>query len=356
LCNSEIQNPKSEIPGGWLCIPTGGSGGALRFARHDEETLGAAVGGFCRHFGVTRINSVGVLPLHHVSGLMGWMRAAVSGGIFLPWEWKELAAGRGPALPAGEWFFSLVPTQLAWLLDQPPALDWLRRFRAVLVGGGPAWGPLLERAAETRLPLAPSYGMTETAAMVTALRPEEFAAGARSSGRPLPHVRIALDAEGTIVVAGDAVFRGYFPEWRERGAFVTGDAGKIDADGHLHVLGRRDAVIITGGEKVHPEEVEAALRAAGLFGDVAVVGVPDAVWGQRVVACFPAENSPDPAAVAAAVAGRLAGFKRPKSYLALPVWPAGAAGKVNRVELARLAAARLAPPDDPDALGISCCE
>jgi len=349
-------DPATAEGRGWLCIPTGGSGGRLRFARHDEETIVAAVGGFGRHFGVERVNAVGTLPLHHVSGLMGWMRAAVTGGTFRPWAWKDLERGELPTLPRGDWFLSVVPTQLQRLLEMARTVDWLHRFRAVLVGGGPAWAELLEKAAMVRLPVAPSYGLTETAAMVTALPPEEFLAGVRSSGWALPHARIAVGDDGAIKIAGASVFRGYFPEWREAREFVTEDVGRVDAAGHLHVLGRRDAVIITGGEKVQPEEVEAVLRATGQFRDVAVVGVPDPRWGQIVVGCYPADARPVLTLVEAAVSERLAGYKRPKRWVALASWPANAQGKVNRAEAARLAERALHTGPDADALGISCCE
>jgi O-succinylbenzoic acid--CoA ligase len=79
---------------GWLLIPSGGTSGQLKFARHDQDSIAAAVRGICAHFAVERMSSVGVLPLHHVSGLMAWMRAALTGGDYLPWDWKRLEAGR----------------------------------------------------------------------------------------------------------------------------------------------------------------------------------------------------------------------------------------------------------------------
>ena len=80
--------------------------------------------------------------------------------------------------------------------------------------------------------------------MVTALRPEEFLLGARGNGRALPHATVRIGDGGVIFVGGDSLFRGYFPEWRDRRPFATGDLGRLDATGHLHVLGRRDAVIV----------------------------------------------------------------------------------------------------------------
>ena len=340
LINSKLQtqNPEPGQRPGWLCLPTGGSSGRLRLARHDQDTLSAAVGGCCRHFQVKQINAVGVLPLHHVSGLMAWMRCALTGGRYLPWDWTEMESGRWPETGKGDWFLSLVPTQLQRLLDRPEAADRLRRFRAVFLGGGPAWPDLLDRAAEARLPLAPGYGMTETAAMVTALRPEEFLAGRRGCGSALPHAGVELGADGVIQITAESLFRGYHPHGRKAGPWLTEDLGLLDESGSLHVLGRRDAVIITGGEKVEPGEVEAALHTTGQFADVAVIGVPDAEWGEAVVACYPAgPKEPDVAAVREHITSRLAPHKRPKRYVRVAVWPRNDQGKVNRRELTALA-------------------
>jgi O-succinylbenzoic acid--CoA ligase len=317
----------------WLAVPTGGSSGSIRFARHDQDTMAAAVGGFTRHFGVGRVNAVGLLPLHHVSGLMAWMRCVLTGGEFRPWSWDDLLSGQRPALEPGDWFLSLVPTQLQRLLGSPAAVDWLRRFRVISVGGGPVWPELADAAAQARLPVSLGYGLTETMAMVAAQLPEEFAGGDRSAGRAMPHARVVIDAEGAVTIAGDSVFHGYWPEETRGRVLVTSDAGSIDSSGRLHLLGRRDAVIITGGKKVQPEEVEAALRATGQFTDVAVIGVPDREWGEAVVACHPVGAAPlDPAKISGLLSA-LAPFKRPKRYVALPDWPRNAQGKVNRAAL-----------------------
>jgi O-succinylbenzoic acid--CoA ligase len=320
---------------GWLMIPTGGSSGAIKFARHDGYTIAAAVSGFTRHFGLARVNAVGVLPLYHVSGLMAVLRCALTGGTHWSADWKDIEAGRRPEPPAtGEgWTISLVPTQLERLLRDAAAADWLRRFRIVFLGGAPAWPELLERAATARLPLSLGYGLTETAAMVAALRPEEFLAGDRSCGPAMPHARITLEAGGLITVAGDSIFRGYHPAWSESRAFATEDLGALDAAGRLRVLGRRDGVIITGGEKVQPLEVEAVLRGTGEFADVIVLGVPHPEWGQQVVAAYPAASHPDFSKVEQAINRHLAPPKRPKCYLSLADWPRPAHGKINRAEL-----------------------
>jgi O-succinylbenzoic acid--CoA ligase len=323
---------------GWLMIPSGGTSGALKFARHDERTLGAAVEGFCAHFELGRVNAVDVLPAHHVSGLMARVRCAATGGTHVAWEWKKLEAGGTPALRAGEdWVISLVPTQLQRLLASQWAVVWLRGFRVIFVGGGPVWTELADAAARAELRVSLSYGMTETAAMVTALRPEEFLNGERSSGRALPHARLTVADAGTVRIEGESVFRGYFPEWRDGRVFETEDLARVDAEGRWQILGRRDALIITGGEKVNPAEVEAVLWATGGFADVAVVGVADAEWGERIVACYPAGGgAPDMARVGAGLAA-LAVHARPKRYIAVADWPRNAQGKLNRALLREMA-------------------
>ena len=133
----KTQNPESGQRPGWLCLPTGGSSGRLRLARHDQNTLSAAVSGCCGHFQVRQINAVGVLPLHHVSGLMAWMRCALTGGRYLPWAWAEMESGRWPETGKGDWFLSLVPTQLQRLLDRAEAVGPLPRVLGGFFVGGP---------------------------------------------------------------------------------------------------------------------------------------------------------------------------------------------------------------------------
>ena len=339
-----IQHSASKLEVGWLCVSSGGTGGGLKFARHDEHTFGAAVRGFCAHFELERVNAVDVLPAHHVSGLMARVRCAATGGKHVALEWKRLESGSVPKLSGGsDWVISLVPTQLQRLLARPEVMTWLRGFKVIFVGGGPVWSELTEGAARAELPLSLSYGMTETAAMVAALRPAEFLRGVRSSGQALPHASLSLTPEGLVQIEGESVFRGYFPAKQNERLFVTEDLGRIDAQGHWHILGRRDAFIITGGEKVNPAVVEAALRATGEFVDVAVLGVPDADWGEAVVACYPSGAAPDFSIVERKLKGQVAGTLRPKRFIAIADWPRNAQGKLNRAKLLTAVLAGLDP-------------
>ncbi len=339
-----------EGDSGWLCLPTGGTSGGLRFTRHDERTLGASIAGFRAHFEVDQVNALDVLPPHHVSGLMARIRCAATQGEHVAWSWRQLEAGRWPALAARAdgWFLSLVPTQLQRLLGSDAAAERLRGFRAVFVGGGPLWAELADCAAAVGVPVVTAYGMTETGAMVAAQRPSDFAAGDRSCGWPMPHARIEVvddgsgealpaGATGVVRISGESVFRGYWPQSSKTQSLLTDDLGRFDVQGRLTVLGRRDAVIITGGKKVHPAEVEAALRASGEFTDVAVIGLPDPQWGSAVVACHPrGARSPDREKIETALAV-LAAYKRPKAILGISPWPTNSVGKLNRAALAAAA-------------------
>ncbi len=346
--NTLVANPvpktgSADSKDGWLMIPTGGTSGVLKFARHDETTLSAAVRGFTKHFGLSQVNAVGVLPLHHVSGLMAWLRCALTGGEFQPLEWKALENGQRPTLPAkpGGWVISLVPTQLERLQGNEAAVAWLQSFQIIFLGGAPAWPSLLAAAAAQRLPISLGYGMTETAAMVSALRPAEFLAGLRSNGPAMPHATVRIGDGERITIQGPTLFRGYYPANRPDEPFITQDRGRIDERAHLHVLGRADAVIITGGEKVDPIELEAVLRGTGQFPDVVVLGLPDNRWGQQVVAVYPGNAHPNFHEVIRAT-NRLADYKRPKRFVPLiGPWPANAQGKINRTELAERVAAQI---------------
>jgi len=123
--------------------------------------------------------------------------------------------------------------------------------------------------------------------------------------------------------------------WQD-GAFTVGDLGRLD-DGYLYLDGRRDDLVITGGVNVYPAEVEAALADVAGVDELAVFGLPDEQWGQRVCAAVVAVPGVDPAAVTAAcaehAAGHLAGYKRPKQYEVVDALPRTATGKVRRLAL-----------------------
>jgi len=344
-----VPGPERGPTAGRVMIATGGSGGVLRFAIHTPDTLTAATDALQAQLGGGPINSLCLLPLHHVSGFQQLVRALATDGELRLGDWRRIAAGDRPELPATTgWGLSLVPAQLQRLIDDPAACDWLRRFAIILLGGAPAGTALLERARASDLPLAPAYGASETAAVFAWQSPADFRAGATGL-RPLPHARIrvldpdtgdavAPGATGRIEVSAPSLFLGYWPDRRAPGPWRTDDLGTLAADGRLQVLGRADAAINTGGEKVHPAEVEAALLATGAFTDAVVFGVTDARWGERVTALFPASDLPDLAAVERQLRERLSAPKLPRRWIPVTDWPRTAQGKTDRAALRRLAA------------------
>lgn len=142
---------------------------------------------------------------------------------------------------------------------------------------------------------------------------------------------------GPILVRGPMRMRGYVgeAELAPNAWFDTGDLGSTDDSGRLHVLGRSDDVIVTGGENVQPLEVENALRRATGVRDVLVCGVPDAEWGQRVGALLVLESGVVAEAVLGAAAHELAGFKLPRVYRIVGELPRTRLGKPDRTSASR---------------------
>ncbi len=336
---SETWNPET----GWLMIPTGGSSGAIKLARHDQVTIAAAVSGMAQHFGLSCIHSLSTLPRHHVGGLMAWLRCVLTGGTYLDVSWRRLAEGGFTGLPAEEMVVSFVPTQLQRLRELEGSAAWLQHFHVVLVGGAALDETTAAWAYEEGIRLAPSYGATETAALAAALLPDQFLTGRRGVGRALPHLNINTDTQGGLICSGRSIFRGYWPE--EIPASVdwnSGDLGRIDADGFIDVLGRVDALINSGGEKVNPQEVEVILKRLMQDARLMVLGVPDPTWGEKVVVAHADELELNLDELWQASGGQVARFKWPKQAISVDPWPVNRMDKIDckRVRAAVLRALR----------------
>jgi O-succinylbenzoic acid--CoA ligase len=274
------------------------------------------------------------LAPHHVGGLSIFIRGALGNQPLVTLPRFEEQAVLAAIAAERVTLLSLVPTMLVRLL-QAGGLETLRGLRAVLLGGAPAPADLVTAWAAAGLPVCPSYGLTESASQVTAVplgRGQELAGSAG-----LPHSRARIEiVEGEIVVSGPTVAAGYAnPEIRPiptAGRFATGDLGRLDDAGVLWVLGRRDDAIITGGENVQPEEVEAVLRACPGVDDAAVIGRADPVWGQVLEAVLVGTASAG--AVEAYCRERLPSFKVPRSIRYSAALPRSEGGKLLRDSLA----------------------
>jgi O-succinylbenzoic acid--CoA ligase len=237
------------------------------------------------------------LPLAHIGGLSVVVRSMLTG---TPLTFDPDAAAT---------LVSLVPTQL-------PRMD-VSRFRAVLLGGAAPPDDPPPNCIVT-------YGMTETGS------------GVVYDGRPLNGVDVRC-VDGELHVRGPMLFRCYRDGVDPKDAdgwFPTADAGSVDEEGTVHVVGRIGDVIVTGGEKVWPDPVERVVRRISGVGDVAVAGRPDAEWGQRVVAwIIPAGEPPSLDVVRAAVKEELPAYCAPKEVVLVETLPRTAVGKVKRGDL-----------------------
>ncbi|HVU72960.1 MAG TPA: fatty acid--CoA ligase family protein, partial [Mycobacteriales bacterium] len=275
---------------------------------------------------------------HHIAGLgnvvvaLGNGAAVASFPRFTVEAWNAL-------VPAGITHTLIVPAMLETLLDAG-ALAAHPRLRLLIYGASPVRVDTL-RAAMEALPQAAFlqlFGQTEGSPL-TALTPADHEAAVASrpellasAGRAAPGVALRIeapDADGT----GEVWARGpHLTVVDDAGWLHTGDLGRLDADGYLHLSGRAGDTINRGGENVRPLEVEAVIREHPDVADVAVVGVPDGRLGEKVVAFVVAAAGATPTGddLAAHARTRLAGFKVPERWRLVEELPRNAAGKVLR--------------------------
>lgn len=309
-----------------------------------------------------------VLPLFHVGGIGLFSLPALYAGarVVLP---RRFDAAEALRLIERErvTVTMTVPTIMQAYIEALDRLDPrpdLSSCRGFISGGAPCPAELIAAAAERGLPYGQGYGMTETAPTVF-LQPEmqrmrELPAGGQigrpgTIGKPVLFAEVLLLDEGgapvppgtvgEICVRGGNVFAGYWnqPEataaaFTPDGYFRSGDLARADEDGYVTIMGRKKEMLISGGENVYPLEVEQALSAHPAVAEVAVVGIPDARWGEvpgaAVVLKAGAEVTPDD--LTAWCRTRLAGYKIPKRWLILPALPRTAIGKVIKPDLITL--------------------
>ncbi len=353
--NSEFADAQAK---GWIMIPTGGSSGQIKFAIHTWKTLTASVQGFRSFFRVDAVNSCCVLPLYHVSGLMQYLRSLLTHGRLHIISFVHLYGSESSRMEQAtflhksnnmpqDFFLSLVPTQLQRLLQQPHRLSWLRSFRTILLGGAPAWPVLLAQANQQQLNLALTYGMTETASQVVALKPQAFLQGRFDGGCVLPHAQVeiydsagqplAAHQTGNIMIKAQSLFQGYYPHYCPKTVFKTDDLGYFDEQSYLHIVGRSSRKIISGGENIFPEEVEAALYSTGLVKDVYVLGLPDSQWGEAVAVLYvPLNLGTKAQQLKDDLDSRLSHYKHPKRWLVADAIPRNAQGKVDLFRLRQM--------------------
>ncbi|WP_214879079.1 o-succinylbenzoate--CoA ligase [Exiguobacterium sp. ERU653] len=276
-----------------------------------------------------------VTPLFHMSGLSQVYRSAIIGSTLYVEPRFDVDRTLHIIETEGITQLSLVSIMLQRLLDT--GLE-KHQLRTLLVGGGPVPRSLLEEAERRQLPIAQTYGMTETCSQVATLLPSEALSHIGSSGQAIAPTSIRINVDGEIEVKGPTVTSGYFeqPEsdvWTSDGYWKTGDLGTMK-DGYLYVHDRRSDLILSGGENVYPAEIEAVmLRCAGVQ-DVGVTKQSHLTWGEVPLAFV--VGSYDPAEMKAVLDSQLARYKHPIAIYHAQELPRNANGKLMRHRLKEL--------------------
>ncbi len=311
-------------------ILTSGTGGRpraveLTYGNHLWSAIGAGV-----RIGVAPTDRwLCCLPLHHIGGLSIVLRCAL---YRIPIVLEPFDAARSGATfeRAAVTIVSLVPTMLGRLLDAGAPVDSLR---CAVIGGAAAPRALIERALAAGAPVAPTYGLTETASQVATMPPGEVRERPGSAGPPILSTEVRINDEGRICVRGPTVAPGVAgpDEW-----LVTGDLGRVDEDGYLYVLGRADDVIVTGGKNVLPAEVEEVLATHPAVADVAVHARADPEWQHAVAAhvVLAGDRRASEDDLRGFCRERLAPHKVPKAFVFVAELPRNAQGKLLRDRLA----------------------
>ena len=228
------------------------------------------------------------LPLFHVGGLAILFRTLISGASVVIPE-NELSINQNIE-KYNVSHISLVATQLYRLLNDPTPLNIFHQLKAILVGGGPIPDNLLEKASNLSLPVYTSYGSTEMSSQITTTLPGDTLPYLFTAGKVLLFREIRIAADGEIEVRGKTLFKGYLAGEKintglnRQGWFATGDIGKMDNQGYLTLLGRKDNMYVSGGENVFPEEIEHALLCLEQIEQAIVVAVPHEEFGNLIVA------------------------------------------------------------------------
>ena len=293
-----------------------------------------------------------VLPLFHVGGLCIQTLPALHAGArvilhprFHPGDTLDCIARERPTLTVQ------VPATLKALVEHPQwAATDLSGLRAVWAGSSLLPAPLVQAFHARGLPVCNLYGATETGPFSIALPPAHAFDHVGSCGWPAPEVQARLgepfgDA-AELLVRGPNVVRRYWPDQPAcdaQGWFATGDLAQQAADGSYTIVGRAKELIISGGENIHPAEIEQALMEHPAVAECAAFGLPDARWGEIVAVAVVAQQQVDEAELRAHLEQRLARFKLPRKWVWVTQLPKTALGKVQRNKLAELQDLSLRP-------------
>jgi fatty-acyl-CoA synthase len=347
--------------GDLLLVYTSGTTGRPKGVMHNRAGMEAnAVAAIAAQSLDARSRVLSVLPLFHVGGLCIQTLPALAVGAkvsllprFEPGAWFDAVERWRPTTTL------LVPATMKSLIEHPRwATADLSSLAFVNSGSQIVPRALIDAFHARGVPVCQVYGATETGPVSIVLRPDEALAHPGMAGRPALGVRVRLapvdgsacdGAGGAVGVVGEILLkapnlmRGYHrsrpddaPAFDAEGWFHTGDLAVRHADGFYEVVGRRSELIISGGENIHPAEIENLAAAFPGVAECAVVGLPDARWGEvpaLVLVPRPGQRI-DAAALQSLFDQRLARFKHPRRIVVAEALPKTALGKVQRAALA----------------------
>jgi len=350
---SPHQDPESEA----AIVFTSGSSGRPRGAVLSRRALHAAADASAANLGWQSGDRwLLSMPLAHIGGFSILTRClAGRRTVVLQPESRFDATSTVELVRSSQTtLWSLVPTMLTRLLLQEPKLTVPPSLRGVLLGGALASTSLVTAARNRGWPVLTTYGLTEACSQVATQKPGGPDTLSNSVGSPLPGVDVRV-VDGEIQVRGRTLFSGYLSAEPQQGEttgvtrqqptewFPTGDEGLLLPDGSLSVIGRREHVIRTGGEQVHPAEVEHVLLLRDDITHACVFGLEDEEWGHRVCAAIVTRSSMPPAQgpLDEFLTTQLAHWKRPSRWVVLPQMSTLPNGKLDRKSVEKAARAQL---------------
>ncbi len=325
-----------------LLVYTSGTTGVSKGALHTQAAMAANIDAAIDAQGFdAATRTLAVLPLFHVGGLCIQVLPTLAAGGVVRLQ---------PRFDAAAWFDDVTAWRPTTSLLVPAAMRaltlharWrdadLSSLRFINSGSQIVPRSLIEAFHARSVPVAQVYGATETGPVTLVLRPDAALAHVGSVGKPALNVQVRL-VNGEVQVRAPNLARGYHRQPHDEafadGWFRTGDLARTDADGYYEIVGRARELIISGGENIHPAEIENIALADAAVAEAAVVGLPDERWGEvAVLAVVPSVgHAIDTRRLQAAFEATLARFKHPRRIVVRDALPKTALGKVRKADLA----------------------
>lgn len=289
------------------------------------------------------------VPIFHISGFSILVRSLLYGMTVRLFEKFDAALCTKEIIEGKVTKMSVVAVTLERILSEMERLQAKAHphFTTMLAGGGPVPVDYLQRAAKLQLPVAQTYGMTETSSQTATLSNEDAIRKLGSAGKPLFFNQIKIAGvskpytEGEICIRGPHVTPGYIGRFQERSAtedgwLMTGDIGYLDDEGYLFVVDRRADLIISGGENIYPAEIENVLLAHPDVLEAGVCGITDDTWGQVPIAFIVLKQPIEEHELRQFCASKLASYKMPRKFIIVQSLPRNGSNKLMRRKLVEL--------------------